>query len=94
MTRALNATAWAEDPRTRTVHLVSNVEAELTQDPAELRVYSVFVTCRGRNEVDEDTLFGRRKDQLRYVDGVLKLPRREIFVTQAALKANNLNIFL
>ncbi|CAG9263005.1 3-phenylpropionate/cinnamic acid dioxygenase subunit beta [Paraburkholderia caribensis] len=94
VTRALDATAWAEDPPTRTVHIITNVEAELTDDPSELRVYSAFTTCRGRNETDEDTLSGRRKDVLRYVDGVLKLASREIFVTQAVLKAKNLNIFL
>ena len=94
VTRAMHETAWAEDPPTRSVHLISNVEVERTERDDELRVYSVFSNCRGRNEVDEDILYGRRRDILRRTEHGLRLARREIYITQAVLKSKNLNVFL
>jgi ethylbenzene dioxygenase beta subunit len=95
VTRFMHDTAWAEDPPTRACHLINNVEVELTSAVGEYRVYSTFVNCRGRNDVDESWLAGRRTDLLRRVaDGGLRLARREIFVTQAVLLAKNLNVFL
>jgi ethylbenzene dioxygenase beta subunit len=94
VTRYKEETAWAEDPPTRIVHLISNVEVELTDKAGEYIAYSSFVNCRGRNETDEDWLTGRRKDRLRRVDGMLRLAVREIYITQAVLLAKNLNVFL
>lgn len=94
VTRYKQETAWAEDPPTRIVHLISNVEVELTGRADEYTAYSSFVNCRGRNEADEDWLMGRRKDRLRRVDGMLRLAAREIYITQAVLLAKNLNVFL
>ncbi|MES2536998.1 MAG: 3-phenylpropionate/cinnamic acid dioxygenase subunit beta [Pseudomonadota bacterium] len=95
VTRFMHDTAWAEDPPTRTCHMISGVEVELSERAGELIVHSVFVTCRGRNETEEDMLCGRRKDLLRRNEqGGLRLARREIYITQAVLLAKNLNIFL
>lgn len=94
VTRAMHGTAWAEDPPTRSVHLISNIEVEPTDKPDELRAYSVFSNCRGRNETDEDTLYGRRVDTLRRTPEGLRLAKREIYITQAVFKAKNLNVFL
>jgi ethylbenzene dioxygenase subunit beta len=93
-TRFLQATAWAEDPPTRCVRVIGNIEVELAEPPDEYLVHSTFVNCRGRNETDEDVLHGRRRDTLRRTEAGLKLARREIYVTQAVLKSKNLNVFL
>lgn len=94
VTRFKHETAWAEDPPTRTVRIISGIEVELTNTTDELLVHSTFANCRGRNESDEDILYGRRKDILRRIAGSWKLARREIHITQAVLKAKNLNVFL
>lgn len=94
ITRALHPTAWAEDPPTRTVHHVSNIEVERTDNPDEYRVYSTFTCCRGRNEVEESVLHGRRVDLLRETPNGLRLARREIYITQSVLLSKNLNVFL
>jgi ethylbenzene dioxygenase beta subunit len=95
VTRFLHATAWAEDPPTRSCHIISGIEVLLTDRDDEYTVHSVFVNCRGRNETEEDMLCGRRIDTLRRVkDGALQLARREIIVTQSVLLAKNLNVFL
>ena len=95
VTRFLHDTAWAEDPPTRAVHSITNVEVELTEAPTELRAYSAFVVVRGRNETERSWLAGRRKDLLRRgEDGALRLARREITITEAVLLAKNLNVLL
>jgi ethylbenzene dioxygenase beta subunit len=95
VTRFMHDTAWAEDPPTRAVHTVANVEVELTEKRDELRAYSAFVVVRGRNERDESWLAGRRSDILRRSDdGLLRIARRQITITESVLLAKNLNVFL
>jgi ethylbenzene dioxygenase beta subunit len=95
VTRFMHATAWAEDPRTRTCHIINNIEVELTANTHEIRVYSTFVNCRGRNETEETWLAGRRTDLIRRGDdGRLQLARRDIRITQTVMLAKNLNVFL
>jgi 3-phenylpropionate/cinnamic acid dioxygenase small subunit len=85
--------AWAEDPPSRTRHLVSNVR--LLDRPAanELHVSCNFVVYRTRLSTDEDLWVGRREDTLRQVDGAWKIARRHVFLDQVVLKSKNLSIF-
>jgi ethylbenzene dioxygenase subunit beta len=95
VTRAVQETAWAEDPPTRTCYMVSNVEVEPIGRTDEYNVSSVILNVRGRNETEEDWLMARRKDRLRRIgDGSFRLSKREIYITQSVLLAKNLNIFL
>ncbi|RYF67546.1 MAG: 3-phenylpropionate/cinnamic acid dioxygenase subunit beta [Comamonadaceae bacterium] len=95
VTRFLDPTAWAEDPPTRSVHMISNIEVEAANRQDEHTVHSTFINCRGRGEAEEYYLTGRRKDRLRRVaDGTLRLAARQIAITQTVLLAKNLNVFL
>lgn len=85
--------AWAEDPPTRHVHVISNVEVYATENPEEFRVYSNFVNYRSRGEADNDLLLGRRQDLWRQVPGEFRLARRTILITQSLLLSKNLNTF-
>lgn len=85
--------AWAEDPPTRHVHVISNVEVCTTQSPEEFAVYSNFVNYRSRGEADNDLLLGRRQDLWRQVDGQFRLARRKVLITQSLLLSKNLNTF-
>ncbi len=85
--------AWAEDPPTRHVHVVSNVECFVTEQADEYRVLSNFVNYRSRGESDNDLLLGRRDDVWRLVDGEPRLARRAILITQSLLMSKNLNTF-
>jgi ethylbenzene dioxygenase subunit beta len=60
---------WTEDPPTRHVYVVTNVEAFETSTPGEYEVHSAFVQHRNRSEHDEATLIGRRRDIVRAVEG-------------------------
>jgi len=95
VTRFLDPTAWAEDPPTRSCHVISNIEVEPGPQPHEWQVWSTFVNCRGRGETEEHWLCGRRTDLLRRMDDATwRIARRRIDVTQAVLLAKNLNVFL
>lgn len=93
VSRFQQPSAWAEDPPTRHVHVISNVEALATDDPREYRVHSVFVNYRSRGEADNDLLLGRREDLLRETDEGLRIARRKIVITQSLLMSKNLNTF-
>lgn len=86
--------AWAEDPPTRHVHAIANVEAEPGPAPGEYIVHSVFTNYRSRGEAENDLLLGRREDVLRAVEGSFQIARRKIVITQSLLMSKNLNTFL
>jgi 3-phenylpropionate/cinnamic acid dioxygenase small subunit len=85
--------AWAEDPPSRTRHVITNIEVEPTDSSEELRVYSNFVLYRSRLETQEDWFVGGREDLIRRVDGQWRIARRKIIYDQAVSNAPNLSIF-
>ena len=87
-------TAWSEDPPTRHVHYVTNIEVEPAEAAAEWLVHSVVISLRNRNEDEENWLGGRREDVIRETAAGLKLAGRKVFVTQSVLMAKNFNTFL
>jgi 3-phenylpropionate/cinnamic acid dioxygenase small subunit len=85
--------AWAEDPPSRTRHLIANIEVEPGEAESELQVYSNFLVYRSRAETEQDFYVGARQDVLRKVDGTWKIARRTIVLDQNVLLAKNVSIF-
>ena len=85
--------AWAEDPPSRTRHLISNIEVEPGDAETELKVYSNFIVYRSRAETEQDFYVGARQDVLRRVDGEWKIAGRKIILDQNVLTAKNVSIF-
>jgi len=85
--------AWIEDPPTRHVYAISNVEAFATAIPDEYEVHSVFTMYRNRSERDESTLMGRRRDVLRQHGDSFQITRRLILLQQSVLLSKNLSVF-
>ena len=85
--------AWAEDPPSRTQHLITNVQAEEASTPGEYEVTSLFLLYRGRLEHEIDTFVGTRYDTLRRVDGELKIARRKIVLAQNVIMSKNMSMF-
>jgi 3-phenylpropionate/cinnamic acid dioxygenase small subunit len=85
--------AWAEDPPSRTRHLISNVEVEPGESEAEVKVHSNFLVYRSRAETEEDFYVGARQDILRREGGGWKIARRRLVLDQAVLSAKNVSIF-
>jgi 3-phenylpropionate/cinnamic acid dioxygenase small subunit len=87
--------AWAEDPPTRTRHLVSNVRVEPTADEQVLRIDAVFCVYANRGPSTEYDLFvGSREDLLVRREGSWKLLKRTLYLDQATLGASSISIFL
>lgn len=86
--------AWAEEPRSRTRHLVTNVRLWPSSRENELKVTSNFIAYRNRLEVEQDFFVGMREDQLRLQEGRLTIASRLILLDQAVLTAKNMTILL
>ena len=85
--------AWAEDPPSRTRHLISNIEVEPVESEQDLTVHCNFIVYRSRGETEQDFYVGAREDRLRRVDGAWKIARRRMVPDQNVLLAKNLSIF-
>ena len=86
--------SWAEDPPSRTRHLVTNVRIKDGSPESGLTVNCYFIVYRTRLATDEDLWVGTRADVLRKEDGEWKIARRHIFLDQTVLKSKNLSSFL
>ncbi|WP_340536919.1 3-phenylpropionate/cinnamic acid dioxygenase subunit beta [Nocardioides sp. GXZ039] len=86
--------AWAEEPPSRTRHLVTNIRVEPTADPAEILCRSNFLVYRTRSERDMDQVVGTREDILREVGpGEFKIARRTVIFDMATILVKNLSLF-
>jgi 3-phenylpropionate/cinnamic acid dioxygenase small subunit len=85
--------AWAEDPPSRTRHLIANIEVEPGESESEVKVYSNFIVYRNRGETEVDFYVGGRQDVLRKVNGTWKIAGRKIVLDQNVLLAKNVSIF-
>jgi 3-phenylpropionate/cinnamic acid dioxygenase small subunit len=83
---------WAEQPPSRTCHMVSNVQI-LEARPDAVAVKSRFLLYRNRVETETDFLVGKREDLLRREGGLLRIARRKIILDQNVLLAKNLTVF-
>ena len=84
---------WTEDPPTRHVYAISNIEVFETVGPDEFEVHSVFTLYRSRFERDDSTLMGRRTDIWRRTESGFLLAGRLILLQQSTLLVKNLNVF-
>lgn len=89
--RIASGKVWGEDPPTRHVYIIGNVEAFETNVAGEYEVQSTFIQTRSRGEHDETTLIGRRKDILRAVGDGYQIAGRLILVSQSTLLSKNLS---
>ncbi|OLT23173.1 hypothetical protein BJF78_07165 [Pseudonocardia sp. CNS-139] len=87
--------AWAEEPPSRTRHLITNVMVDgvLPGVPAEFDVTSNFLLYRTNSETSTDVWAGCRSDRLRRREnGSLGIARRTIILDQAVLTGKNLSV--
>ena len=87
--------AWAEDPPSRTRHLVSNVMIRPTSTPGQYEVDCYYLLYRSRLEREVEVFVGMRHDLLRRTDTPAgwQIARRTIILDQATLLARNLSFF-
>jgi len=85
--------AWAEDPPSRTRHLITNIEVAPGTMPSEVEVHCNFMVYRSRGETEQDFYVGARRDVLRRSDGEWKIAERRLTLDQNVLLAKNVSIF-
>ncbi len=85
--------AWAEDPPSRTRHLITNIEIAPDASEFVLTAYCNFIVYRSRGETEQDFYVGARQDRLRRVDGAWRIAGRRMVLDQNVLTAKNLSIF-
>jgi 3-phenylpropionate/cinnamic acid dioxygenase small subunit len=85
--------AWAEDPPSRTRHLITNVGVAPAEKPDELAVQSNFILYRSRAEREQDFYVGARQDVLRREGQGWKIARRRLVLDQNVLSAKNVSVF-
>jgi biphenyl 2,3-dioxygenase beta subunit len=82
------ASAWAENPPSRTRHLVSNVRI-LEVNGAEIALEAAIHVYRSRLNDKIDHWIGKRRDRLRRVDGGFRIFERHIFLDQTVVLSTN-----
>ena len=87
--------AWAEEPPSRTTHMVSNVIVEATEVDGEYDVYITYLLYRTQKEKDVTIYCGKRHDKLRQVEGGLgwQIFNRKITLDQVTYNSHNLSVF-
>jgi 3-phenylpropionate/cinnamic acid dioxygenase small subunit len=85
--------AWAEDPPSRTRHLISNISARVRNDGL-LQVRSAFIVYRNRLQTEVDLYAGGRNDIIRR-SGVhgFEVVKRTILFEQNVLLMKNISTF-
>ena len=85
---------WAEDPPSRTRHLITNVLVEAGENENEVQVRSYFLVYRTRGDISTpDLISGVREDVLRDVKNEWRLSERLILVDHTVMGASSLSIF-
>ena len=87
--------AWAEEPPSRTTHMVSNVIVEPTEVDGEYDVYVTYLLYRTQKEKDVTIYCGKRHDKLRQVvrDLSFQIFNRKITLDQVTYNSHNLSVF-
>ncbi|SNQ45861.1 Biphenyl dioxygenase subunit beta [Frankia canadensis] len=86
---------WAEDPPSRTRHLITNVRIRSSADEAgSYDVRSNFLVYRNRLEAEVDLWAGERYDRLRPTDdGSFQIADRVVLLDQNVVLSKNLSVF-
>src|SRR5690606_28205765 len=87
--------AWAEEPPSRTTHMVSNIIVEPTEVDGEYDVYVTYLLYRTQKEKDVTIYCGKRHDKIRQVDSEqgFQIFNRKITLDQATYNSHNLSVF-
>jgi 3-phenylpropionate/cinnamic acid dioxygenase small subunit len=91
--RLATGMAHAEQPPSRTRHLITNVEVEEGGTDSEVRVRSNFILHKSRLEREEEMFVGWREDLLKRVNGGWRIARRKIVLDHNVIPGKSLSVF-
>lgn len=85
---------WAEEPLSRTTHIVTNVQVSDSGKIGEINVDSRFLVYRSRNSDEQDVVIGKRNDILRRSGESWLFARRTVYLDQPVLLTKTLSFFV
>lgn len=88
-----SGTNWAEDPPSRTRHLITNLRVDGEVDGG-IAVRTAFLIYRNRLERQTELFAGERQDVLRVHEGSFLIARRRILLDQSTLLTSSLSFFI
>jgi 3-phenylpropionate/cinnamic acid dioxygenase small subunit len=91
--RLESGSAWAEEPPSRTRHLIGNLMIENVDEDGTVHAKTAFICHRSHGETDSALYSGYRQDVLRPVDGSWKIAHRTIVLDANVILDKNLAIF-
>jgi biphenyl 2,3-dioxygenase beta subunit len=92
VSRLQSSMAWAEDPPSRTTHLVGNLVIASAENN-EVVAKTAFIVHKSHLETDSSLYTGHREDLLRREDDKWKIAKRTIFINANVLLSKNISIF-
>ncbi len=84
--------AWAEDPPSRTRHIVSNLMVN-PQENGEVHTTTAFLVYKSHLEYDVNLYSGYREDVLRRTEKSWQIAKRTIVLDANVLLSKNLSVF-
>lgn len=93
VTREKTGLVWLNDPPTRHVRVISNVEVLATHEADEYCVYSVITLHRARRDRDITTHTARREDRVRATADGYRIAARTVHLLERVILDKNLNTF-
>ncbi|ARP96836.1 aromatic-ring-hydroxylating dioxygenase subunit beta [Bordetella genomosp. 13] len=87
---------WAEEPASRTTHMVANVrvaDAQESDGVLTVLVHSRFMLYQNRLQDETNIFVGKRTDVLVRRDGAWRIRSRDIHLDQNVLQAKALTVF-
>jgi biphenyl 2,3-dioxygenase beta subunit len=84
---------WAEEPRSRSRHFITNIRVETAAEPDLYKVRSNFIVTRNRGETEEDIWAGERYDELRAYGAQFRIASRLAILDQNVVLSKNLSVF-
>jgi 3-phenylpropionate/cinnamic acid dioxygenase small subunit len=90
--RLQSGMAWAEDPPSRTTHLVGNLAVSV-DETNEVVAKTAFIVHKSHLETDSSLYTGYREDVLRREDENWKIAKRTIYINANVLLSKNISIF-
>jgi 3-phenylpropionate/cinnamic acid dioxygenase small subunit len=88
------ASAWAEDPPSRSRRFVTNVRVWLDDGRDRYVRANYLILCNRLDRSDYEIISAERRDLLRHVDDELKLAKRHVYCDQALMGVQNLSFLL
>ena len=83
---------WADEPASRTRHLIGNVEVlREIASAGEIEIVSSFLLYRTRGEHDQNIFAGQRTDRLRQSSAGFRIAHRRVVIDQSVILSNALN---